>query len=409
MNKKALIPLLVLVLAVLACGTPTPVTPSVTSTPAATVNTSELWYLIRGDSKSDQAWGVDVDTQGNIYLAAFEQKTDQWFTDMAIYKFAPDGTQLWRTVWGGEYQEKAFIAAVDETFVYVGGLTHSSMGLTDADMAVLALDTETGQIIWEFTWGQGYGYEEVDGLVVEEDAIYISGWSTSQGDNYDIAVLKLDRQGNKIWESVWGTTGFDSCDGQMVVTDDSIYVSGKLDADNMFFGGQAYVARFSKDTGEYLQHYTYDGGVASDGLGMTSDGEALYVAGMDFINGEGNQLLVLKLDFDLNLLWDRHWGENGGEYVSRTAAVNDAGEVIVAVTQRIPNSAPADIVLVFYNPDGDLLHTTTWGGTDEEIVHGIVTLGGFVYLAGEIKYAQEPQNDVLLFKADAVTGGFPSP
>ncbi len=48
---------------------------------------------------------------------------------------------------------------------------------------------------------------------------------------------------------------------------------------------------------------------------MTSDGEALYVAGMDFINGEGNQLLVLKLDFDLNLLWDRHWGENGGGHI----------------------------------------------------------------------------------------------
>ncbi|MBI4731064.1 MAG: PQQ-like beta-propeller repeat protein [Chloroflexi bacterium] len=409
MNKKILVPLFVLVLSILACGTPAPVTPTVTNAPAATVNPSELWYLIRGDSKSDQAWGVDVDTQGNIYLAAYEQKTDQWFTDMAIYKFSPDGTQLWRTEWGGQFQEKAFIAAVDEPFVYIAGLTHTDAGLTEADMAVLGLDTESGQILWEFTWGQGFGYEEADGLVVEEDAIYVSGWSTSEGDNYDIAVLKLDRQGNKIWESVWGTTGFDSCDGQMVITSDSIYVSGKLDADNMFFGGQAYVARFSKDTGEYLQHYTYDGGVASDGLGMTSDGESLYVTGMDYIAGEGNQLLLLKLDFDLHLLWDRHWGENVGEYVSRTAAVNDAGEIIVAANQRIPDGAPADLVFLFYSPAGELLRTSTWGGADEELVHGIVTQGRFIYLAGEIKYAQEPQNDVLLIKADALTGGFPTP
>jgi hypothetical protein len=405
--KRFLPPLLVILLAILACGTPKPAPPTAANTSAPTVNPADLWYLTRGGVKSDQAWGVDVDSQGNIYLGAFEQKTGQWFTDMAIYRFAPDGTQLWRTEWGNQFQEKAFIVDVAEPYVYVGGLTQTSIGLTEADMAVLALDMRSGQILWDFTWGQGYGYEEVDGLIVEPEAIYISGWSTSQGDNYGIAILKLDRQGNEVWESVWGTDGFDSCDGQMVITADSIYVSGRLEAANKLTGGQAYVARFSKDTGEYLQHYVYPGHITSDGLGMTSDGESLYVVGIDFIAGEGNQLLVLKLDSDLNLLWDRHWGAEGGEYVSRSAAVNKARELVVAVTQRIPNSAPADIALVFYSPEGELLHATTWGGSDEDIVHGIVVQNGFVYLAGEIKYAQEPQNDALLIKADALTGTFP--
>jgi outer membrane protein assembly factor BamB len=405
--KRILPALLVLLTAALACGAPATVAPTVESTPAPTVNPSELWALKRGDVKSDQAWGVDVDSQGNIYLGAFEQNPGQWFTDMAIYKFAPDGTELWRTQWGGEFQEKAFIVDAAEPYVYVGGLTHIGIGPTEADMAVLALEAETGQVLWEFVWGQGYGYEEVDGLVVEEDAIYLSGWSTSEGDNYDIAILKLDRQGNKIWETVWGTPGFDSCDGQMVVTGDSLYVSGKLDADNMLFGGDAYVAQFSKSSGEYLRRYVYDSPVASDGLGMTGDGEALYVVGIDWIAGEGNQLLVLKLDFDLNLLWERHWGEAGGEYVSRSAAVNEAGELIVAVTQRIPNSAPGDLAFVFYNPNGDLLHVTTWGGPDEEIAHGVVVRGPFLYLAGEVKYADEPQGDALLLKADALRGAFP--
>jgi hypothetical protein len=398
-----------LLFAVLACGSPPAVLPSPTAIRSINTPGADLWYQTFGGPKSDQAWGVAVDPAGNIYLGAFEQKTGQWFTDMAIYKFAPDGTQVWRTEWGGQYQEKVFIAAVEGSVLYVGGLTHTGMGLTEADMAVLALDLNTGALLWNFTWGQGYGYEEVDGLVVDSDSIYISGWSTSEGGNYDIAILKLDRQGNKIWESVWGTAGFDSCDGQMVVTADGIFVSGKLNADNMLIGGQAYVARFSKDTGEYQQHYVYPGHVTSDGLGMVNNGQTIYVVGMDFIAGEGNQLLVLKLDHALNLLWDRHWGDDGGEYVSRTGAVNEAGELVVAVTQRVPNSAPADIVLVFYNPEGVLLRTTSWGGPDEEIAHGMVNQDRFLYLAGEIKYAAEPQNDILIIKADAVTGEFPSP
>jgi len=405
--KRLLLPLLALATTILACGqaTPTPVSPPVT--PSATLNASELWSLTRGEARSDQAWGVDVDPAGNVYLGAFEQKADQWFTDAVVYKFAADGSLLWRTEWGGEFQEKLFIVDENAGVVYAAGLTHASMGLTDADMLVLALDAGTGAQLWDFTWGQGYGYEEVDGLVVEGNRLFVSGWSTSVNDNYDIALLELDLQGNKVWESVWGTDGFDSCDGQMVVTADSLYVSGKLDAANMLVGGQAYVARFSKETGAYLQHYVYPGGMASDGLGMTSDGESIYVAGMDFIAGEGNQLLALKLDPDLNLLWDRHWGADGGEYVSRTAAVNPAGEIVFAVTQRVPNSAPADISLVFYNPQGDLLRTSTWGGADEEIAHGIVSQGDFLYLAGEIKYFDQGQNDALLVKLDAFNGVFP--
>jgi hypothetical protein len=184
--KKILVPVITLALAILACGqvSPTPTQPAVAG---VTASPEGLWYLVLGDSKSDQAWGVDVDAAGNIYLAAYEQKPDQWFTDMVIYKYSPFGDQLWRTVWGGPYQEKAFAIAVAGPVVFVGGLQHSSAGLTDADMAVLALDAGTGQVEWEFTWGQGFGYEEVDGLVVEEDALYISGWTTSEGSNYDIA------------------------------------------------------------------------------------------------------------------------------------------------------------------------------------------------------------------------------
>jgi hypothetical protein len=158
-----------------------------------------------------------------------------------------------------------------------------------------------------------------------------------------------------------------------------------------------------------VQHYLYAGDSASDGLGLTTDGETLYVVGMDFIAGEGNQLLVLNLDHDLNLLWDRHWGGKAGEYVSRAASVTERGELLVAVNKRIPDGAPADIVLVFYNPEGDLLRTTTWGSPDEELIHGIVIQEKYAYLAGEIKYIAEPQNDLLLIKADAVSGAFPSP
>jgi outer membrane protein assembly factor BamB len=179
--------------------------------------------MTRGDAKSDQAWGVDTDSQGNVYIAAYmQQPPSRLFFDMVIYKFSPDGKELWQTQWGGDLQEKVFIVTVSEPYLYVGGLTHTAMALTEADMAVLALDMNSGKILWEFTWGQGFGYEEVDGLVVDGDYIYVSGWTTGEETSGDMAVLKLDRKGNLIWVTTWGTEGFDEADGQMVVDEDTI-------------------------------------------------------------------------------------------------------------------------------------------------------------------------------------------
>lgn len=406
--KSRLFLLIALILPALACGrTPTPTIPERIPSPVPSTNPASLWYLLRGGPKADQAWGVDVDSSGNVYLAAFEQKPNQLFTDMSIYKFTPDGKQVWHTQWGDKFQEKAFIVDVAEPFVYVGGLTYTAVGLTEADMAVLALDMNTGQILWEFTWGQGFGYEEVDGLIVDGDYIYISGWTTSDKTGYDIAVLKLDRKGNKIWESVWGTDGFDTADGQMVVTEDSIYVSGRVNGTSMFTGGQAVVVRFSKENGEHLQHVTWGKSSLADGLGMTSDGTSLYVIGITLKMGKGNQIFLLKYDRKLNLLWDRIWGDESGEHVGRAAGIDAAGNVLLAVNSRATAASPTDIYLLKFSPLGKLLWESRWSGEDEEAIHGLVIDGDFVYLAGVIKFLKEKQSDALLIKADSQGGRFP--
>jgi len=400
-----------LLLATLGCAqTPTPTLAPPSPSPAAmTESTGLLWYLLRGGPKADQAWSVDLDSAGYIYLAAYEQETGQFFTDMVIYKFTPEGEQVWRSPWGGQFQEKAFIVDVDEPYVYVGGLTQDSIDLTQADMTVLALDAATGKILWEFVWGQGFGYEEVDGLVAEGDYIFVSGWTTSEKTGGDIGVLKLDRQGGKVWDSVWGTDGFDGADGQMVVSEDSIYVSGRTNGVNMLLGGQAAVVRFSKDTGEYLQHATWGDSAMADGLGMTSDGTSLYVVGINLTLGRGNQIILLKYDQDLNLLWDEVWGDEEGEHVGRAAAVDDQGNVLLAVNSRPTSTGPDDVVLLKYGPDGNLAWESRWPMPDDEVVHGLAVVGDFAYLAGEIKYLDQNDSQALLIKADSRTGQFPPP
>lgn len=399
-----------LLLAVLACGNPSTRTPAPLSTASQAVHPADLWYLVRGEARSDQAWGVGVDQVGNIYTAGYYQSpASSLFYDMVIYKFTPGGAQLWRTQWGGPLEEKAFVVWVQEPFVYVGGTQHTSAALDQADMAILALDINSGKVLWSTTWGQGYGYEEVDGLVADGDFLYISGWTTGENTSGDMGLLKLNRSdGSLVWAKTWGTPRFDEADGQMVVDEDHIYLSGRLEAASTLLGGKAVVVKFAKDTGEYIDHRTWGGPVFSDGLGMTSDGISLYVAGLTLDFGNGGQIFLLKYDKDLNLIWQQLWGGKGGES-ARAAVADPQGNILIAGNTDSHGSGKGDIALLSYSHAGGLNWSSLWGGPLKDAVQGLALFGDFVYLVGSTENNSAGLNDALLVKADVQTGSFPEP
>jgi hypothetical protein len=335
-----------------------------------------------------------------------QQPPGRLFYDMVFYKFSPEGKELWQTQWGGDLQEKAFVVTVSEPYVFVGGVVNTEMTLTEADMAVLALDMNTGEIQWSFTWGQGFGYEEVDGLVADGGYLYISGWTTGEKTSGDMAVLKLDRQGNLVWAKTWGTDGFDEADGQMVVDENAIYVSGRINATNMLVGGDAVLVKFSKETGDYVAHETWGGANFDDGLGMASDGACLYVVGLTLSFGNGGQIFLLKYDKDLKLMWQQIWGGPKGES-ARAVEVDSGGNILVAGATTSYGNGEDDIVLLQYSPEGALNWYRLWGGPLQDAVHGLALDGPFAYLAGNTKSYGKGQDDALIIKADGQIGQFP--
>jgi hypothetical protein len=408
LNRIAL-PLLAVLLVTLACGTPVTAPASQTPAPFSTVaSPGSLWVLTRGEAKSDQIWDIDTDSLGNIYAAGyFQSPASAPFFDMVIYKFDPQGNAVWLAQWGNQFEQKAFIVVVKEPYVFIGGTNHSSISLTDSNMVLLSLDMNSGEIVWDFTWDQGFGYEEVDGLVVEDDAIYLSGWTTGKDTSNDIAVLKLDRDGSLVWAQTWGGDGFDTGDGQMVVDENAIYVSGRYNGTNILMGGQSVLVKFDKGTGTYLDHALWGSTVFSDGLGSTSDGSHIYVVGLIIANGNG-QIFILKYDRELNLLWAQEWGGRAGES-ARVTEVDPDGNILIAGTTLSFGAGKSDIVLLQYSPDGALNWPSTWGGPLGDTVQGMAIYGNYVYLAGSTENDSQGMADGLVIKADRIAGRFPPP
>lgn len=358
-----------------------------------------FWFVTRGGPNTDGAWAVATDPSGNVYLGDHETVPGPWSDDY-IYKFTAEGREIWKTRWGGPWNDQTFILTVQGNRIYMGGRTDKQLAPSSADMAVVAFDVNDGHKVWEFIWDQGYGYEEVDGLVVDGGYLYVAGWTTGQNTQNDLAILKLDLNGNLVWKTTWGTAGWDEENGQIVVDSENIYVAGRYDASNMFLGGDALLAAFDKTTGAYKWHKTWGGAGTDDALGMIGDLPYLYVVGMTNSFGQAFQIFLNKYDTTGNLLWSKIWGGAGGDY-SRTLAIGKDHDVFVGGKTDSYGKGQNDVLLLRYDRDGNLKWYKTWGGSSDDEAHGIATYSDFIYIAGETGSYGAGKQDSLLLKVDA--------
>jgi hypothetical protein len=362
-----------------------------------------LWYQVRGGANTDESWWADIDSAGNIYWAT-HQTVPGPLADIILYKLAPDGTELWSRRWGDPWNEQAYVVTVADSLVLVGGTKWTGIWTASCDMALACWSTE-GDSLWDLTWDGGFGYEELDGLVVDGDTIYASGWTTGETSSNDLAVLKLDRHGRLINSRIWGTPNWDEANGQIVVGEQRVYVAGRYNAPSELAGGDAVLVAFDKHTLGYAWHRVWGGNDFDDAFGMIGDGEHLYVVGLTLSFG-GSHIFLLKYDLNGTLLWDDIWGGTGAES-SRSLAVTGEGDILVAGKTTAYGQGKHDIVLLRYTSDDSLLWFQTWGGPEIETAHGIVIDGQHAYIAGETHSFGQGKNDALLIKA-SIEGQFPA-
>ena len=136
-----------------------------------------FWNVTYGGPRADEGWGVAVDGEHNVYFAGFD-RIASFTSDVFLMKLSPDGAVLWNVSWGGAFDDEAFVVTVADESVYVGGRTFGNFSLASADMFVLKFSAINGSLVWSRTWDGGHGYDEVDGLAVYGDSLYVTGWTT---------------------------------------------------------------------------------------------------------------------------------------------------------------------------------------------------------------------------------------
>ncbi|MGQ9707880.1 MAG: hypothetical protein ACUVUR_03265 [bacterium] len=369
---------------------------------------ANLWYLTRGYDRSDDAWAVSVDSGGRVYWATTEWRPQAAHNDIFLYIVDSTGQQLWRSQpLGDSLNRVAFIAVYKEPYLYIGGRIERS----SADLLLLTLRQDQDTFIqeWQYIWDQVGRYEEVDGIGVEDDAIYLSGWTTPSLWNNDIVVQKLDRNGNLVWSNTWGGPGLEGANGHLALDDNNIYLASHRGAVDS--SGNAILIAFVRDSGNYLWDSIWDGFHQDDnfyGLAMSSD-SFLYCFGYTDTDPSilsQLDLILVKYTRSGRKIWERRWGGPGSEW--GRAIVADGDSIVYVCGNTASYGAGAtDIVLLKYDSSGELLGYITWGGAYDDIVHDIVKSGDYLYITGTTRNFGAEMDDALLIRANGRTMQFP--
>ena len=291
-----------------------------------------VWSKPYGDRGQEDAWSVVQSPDGGFVFAGETDSFGAGLADAWIVKLDAAGARLWSRAYGGPGVDRAFsIATTKDGGYIVAGYTEST-GAGKGDAWVLKLDAD-GYEDWQKVLG-GPEYDSANSVRQTADGGYVAAGTTASfgAGKEDFWVVKLDANGNKLWDKTFGGADSDRAhsivqtpDGGYAVAGESMYDADghtdfrvfRLDPN----GARMWDAesRGPGDTRAYSIDNTADGGFIFAGDALPKDQGA-------------EDALVVKLDSRGKLKWLHNYGgtnPDGARCIHQTA---DGGFIFAGQT-----------------------------------------------------------------------------
>jgi len=201
----------------------------------------KLWgeancWVIKLDAKGNMEWDNNFGGTGWDEIYSITQTKDGSFVvtgclwskgagrgDVCVAKLDKRGNLIWDKTFGGsDYDEAHSIVQTEDGGYVIAGFTELE-GAGDKDIWVIKLD-ENGNKIWDRTLG-GTSEDWANSIIQTRDGDYmVAGWTRSMGaGKTDVWIAKLNKRGNLIWDKTFGGSDYDEAHS-IVQTEDGGYV-----------------------------------------------------------------------------------------------------------------------------------------------------------------------------------------
>lgn len=327
------------------------------------------WAAAYGGPDDQDALAIRPLPDGGFVMAGDLGRPGAGDWDAWVLRLSPEGRVAWQEALGtglGEWASNA-VPTSDGGIVLVG---ECQWRRGSGDAWVARLDGQ-GRSLWQRRIG-GDGYDELLGIEQTPDGGFIaSGTTDSAGaGSGDLWVVRLAADGTPQWQRTYGGAGAEGpWDYSLPIrrTSDGGYV---LCSGTTSFGAgswDVWVLKLDAD-GNVLWERAFGG--ASDELPaavIETSGGDLVVAATTTSFGAGNgDVWILRLSPGGELVWDRTFGGAGDEAAYGIAETRDGGLVTAAVTNSF-GVGSYDAWILKLEGDGRIAWQRTYGGAGSEV------------------------------------------
>ncbi|PIN70119.1 hypothetical protein COV93_02775, partial [Candidatus Woesearchaeota archaeon CG11_big_fil_rev_8_21_14_0_20_43_8] len=274
---------------------------------------------------TDLLSGIAFDGMGNIITSGTE--TSGGNSIFNVIKLDKKGNLQWNYRYnpsaGADVLEDVAVDSYDQ--VIAAG---SSNVPGNIQFHVIKLDP-LGNLIWNWTYNPSGSGDYLKSVAIDsQDNIIVAGYDNALG-NYQFHVVKLDQDGNFLWE--WTSNpsvGTDRLEHVAIDDMDYVIVSGYS---NVPGNDQFHVVKLGPD-GAFQWEWTSNSGALSDRLyGATVDsGNNILVSGFSTVAVTGGRFHVVKLSSGGSQMWEWVYDPSAGADYCQAVDVDQYDDVFCA-------------------------------------------------------------------------------
>jgi len=342
------------------------------------------WKSTFGGSKKEKAQSVVALPNGDVAVLGTCRSMGHGRQDLCVIRVNSKGKTLWKKAFGGKKRDLATSLTMtrDGNLVAVG---HGQSFNKNGDFDVYAVKlTPKGDMLWQ----KAYGGDETDnanGVCATKDGgVMIAGSTESYGKGYnDIYLLKLDKDGNKVWQKTYGSKKDDIAYAIAPSSDGNFILAGSSDSyskDNLDFyitkvtatGKQIWAKAYGEDKKDIMRAIT-----------PTKDGGCVVTGETESYGSKHSDIDVMRLDKNGEQVWHQLFGFKSIEYATGVTSTPDGNFLVVGTTKSMGHGK-YDMYVLELNDAGHLIWGNLYGGPKKDIAHAVTqTTRGSLVVVGE--------------------------
>lgn len=232
---------------------------------------------------------------------------------------------------------KDIIQTYNNNYIIAG--TTSSFGNGNTDIYLIKLDSLKNRV-WSKTYGY-HGIEQCSSIIENYDStIYIIGYTNSIGNGgYDILLIQIDSNGNKLFEKTYGGIDWDFGVSAVMTNDSNIVICGYSYSFNNTTKN-IYTIKIDKNR-ETIWEKSISNIIAQEAKKILIENNSILICGYEQDNNGDKNGILIKMDMNGNVLWRKNYGSLKNDELNSITITNDGNYLLCGYTDSLNSGSTA--------------------------------------------------------------------